>query len=55
MTKVLFAYPISLTLVYEGTFAESINIDSKSVFPCPEHLSTEEAAALPLAGLTAYR
>ncbi|CDH55740.1 alcohol dehydrogenase [Lichtheimia corymbifera JMRC:FSU:9682] len=38
-----------------GTFAESINIDSKSVFPCPEHLSTEEAAALPLAGLTAYR
>ncbi|KAI9278904.1 Zn-dependent oxidoreductase [Phascolomyces articulosus] len=38
-----------------GTFAESIVVDSKEVFPCPEHLSTSEAAALPLAGLTAYR
>ncbi|KAI8138235.1 hypothetical protein BJV82DRAFT_646614 [Fennellomyces sp. T-0311] len=37
------------------TFAESINIDSKEVFPCPEHLSAAEAAALPLVGLTAYR
>ncbi|KAI8148218.1 hypothetical protein BJV82DRAFT_663604 [Fennellomyces sp. T-0311] len=38
-----------------GTLAETINIDSKEVFPCPEHLSTAEAAALPLVGLTAYR
>ncbi|KAI8137824.1 hypothetical protein BJV82DRAFT_566010 [Fennellomyces sp. T-0311] len=38
-----------------GTLADTINIDSKQVFRCPEHLSTVEAAALPLAGLTAYR
>ncbi|KAI9493714.1 hypothetical protein BDB00DRAFT_883041 [Zychaea mexicana] len=38
-----------------GTFAETINIDSKEVFPCPEHLTDSEAAAIPLAGLTAYR
>ncbi|KAI8137823.1 hypothetical protein BJV82DRAFT_524458, partial [Fennellomyces sp. T-0311] len=38
-----------------GTLAEAINIDRKEVFPCPEHLSTAKAAALPLVGLTAYR
>ena len=40
---------------YAGTLAETINIDEKEVFPCPDHLTTAEAAALPLAGLTAYR
>lgn len=39
----------------EGTFAEYISIPTSSLQPRPEHLSTEEAAALPLAGLTAYR
>lgn len=38
-----------------GTFAESISIDEDRLHPKPLHLSWEEAAALPLAGLTAYR
>ncbi|MBS4210867.1 zinc-binding dehydrogenase [Neobacillus rhizophilus] len=38
-----------------GTFAEYINVPRENVFPKPEHLSWEEAAALPLGGLTAYR
>lgn len=38
-----------------GTFAEYILIDAEQVYPKPRHLSLEEAAALPLAGLTAYR
>ncbi|MBN2614891.1 MAG: zinc-binding dehydrogenase [Bacteroidales bacterium] len=38
-----------------GTFAEYILIGAQYVYPKPEHLSFEEAAALPLAGLTAYR
>ena len=38
-----------------GTLTNVINIDGKEVFPCPSHLSTSEAAALPLAGVTAYR
>jgi NADPH:quinone reductase-like Zn-dependent oxidoreductase len=39
----------------EGTFAEMIKIPAANVNPKPGHLSFEEAAALPLAGLTAYR
>jgi zinc-binding alcohol dehydrogenase/oxidoreductase len=38
-----------------GTFAERISLPSQNIFPVPEHLSDEEAAALPLAGVTAYR
>ncbi|KAI9248017.1 hypothetical protein BDA99DRAFT_525563 [Phascolomyces articulosus] len=38
-----------------GTLADTVNIDGKEIFPCPEHLSTPEAAAIPLAGLTAFR
>lgn len=38
-----------------GTFAEKIRIPKECVYPMPEHLSHLEAAALPLAGLTAYR
>lgn len=30
-------------------------IETRELVPCPEHLSLAEAAALPLAGLTAYR
>lgn len=39
----------------DGTFAEQICLPRKSIFPMPEHLSWEQAAALPLAGLTAWR
>lgn len=38
-----------------GTFAEQICIPRANIFPMPEHLSWEQAAALPLAGLTAWR
>ncbi len=39
----------------DGTFAQFIKVTSDHVFPKPSHLSHEEAAALPLAALTAYR
>lgn len=38
-----------------GTLAESIIVPEDRVYSKPSHLSWEEAAALPLAGLTAYR
>ncbi len=39
----------------DGTFAERICVPRSQLFPKPPHLSWEQAAALPLAGLTAYR
>src|ERR687894_3166996 len=39
----------------DGTFAQFIRVPAENVFPKPSHLSHEEAAALPLAALTAYR
>ncbi len=39
----------------DGTFAELIAVPEANVFAKPARLSWEEAAALPLAGLTAYR
>ena len=39
----------------DGTYAELIRIPAENVYPKPARLSFEEAAALPLAGLTAYR
>lgn len=39
----------------DGTFAEHICIPRKNIFPMPAHLNWEQAAALPLAGLTAWR
>lgn len=39
----------------DGTFADYISIDNQYVLPKPTHLSYQEAAALPLAGLTAFR
>ena len=39
----------------DGTFAQFIKVPSDHVFPKPSHLSHEEAAALPLGALTAYR
>jgi NADPH:quinone reductase-like Zn-dependent oxidoreductase len=38
-----------------GTFSDYIVISKKYVFEKPEHLNFVQAAALPLAGLTAYR
>jgi zinc-binding alcohol dehydrogenase/oxidoreductase len=39
----------------DGTFAEEIAVPKEQLFAKPEHLSWEQAAALPLTGLTAYR
>lgn len=38
-----------------GTFAEFITVGQEYVYEKPTHLSLKESAALPLAGLTAYR
>lgn len=38
-----------------GTFAESIYVKQHQIIEVPSHLSDEEAAALPVAGATAYR
>ncbi|WP_031527366.1 quinone oxidoreductase family protein [Dyadobacter crusticola] len=38
-----------------GTFAEYIAVDEKYIHAKPAHLTDEEAAALPLAGVTTYR
>ena len=39
----------------QGTFAEEIVVPEGNVVSAPGHLSDEQAAALPLAGLTGYR
>ncbi len=39
----------------DGTYAEQIVVPAENVLPRPSRLSWEESAALPLAGLTAYR
>jgi len=44
-----------LGLPDDGTFAEYVKVGSDKVIEKPTHLNFEEAAALPLAGLTAYR
>jgi zinc-binding alcohol dehydrogenase/oxidoreductase len=38
-----------------GTFAEYIVISKKYIQPKPDHLTLQESAAIPLAGVTAYR
>jgi len=44
-----------LGMPHDGTFAQYVKVPKANVFPKPAHLSMEEAAAIPLAGLTAYR
>ncbi|MFN0015895.1 MAG: alcohol dehydrogenase catalytic domain-containing protein, partial [Saprospiraceae bacterium] len=44
-----------LGLPENGTLAECIAIPGANLAPMPENLTWEQAAALPLAGLTAYR
>jgi len=39
----------------DGTYAELVTVPAENLFPRPTRLSWEEAAAFPLAGLTAYR
>lgn len=39
----------------DGTFAEAITVPVGNLHPVPGHLTDHQAAALPLAGLTAYR
>jgi zinc-binding alcohol dehydrogenase/oxidoreductase len=44
-----------LGLPDDGTYAQLVRVPARQVQPKPEPLSWEEAAAVPLAGLTAYR
>jgi NADPH:quinone reductase-like Zn-dependent oxidoreductase len=44
-----------LGLPDDGTYAERIKVPAAQLYPRPAHLSAEEAAAIPLAALTAYR
>lgn len=44
-----------LGLPDHGTFADYTYTNKKFIYDAPEHMSNEECAALPLAGLTAYR
>lgn len=44
-----------LGLPDDGTFAEYVAVPAEYVHEMPRHLTYEQAAALPLAGLTAYR
>jgi len=44
-----------LGLPKEGTFAEYVAVPKTQVYNKPPHLSMQEAAALPLGGVTAYR
>lgn len=39
----------------DGTYAQFVKVPAENIYAKPAHLSWEEAAALPLAGLTAYR
>ncbi|MEO6520742.1 MAG: zinc-binding dehydrogenase [Mucilaginibacter sp.] len=44
-----------LGLPDDGTFAEYVKVKAEYLYPKPTHLSWEQASAIPLAGLTAYR
>jgi NADPH:quinone reductase-like Zn-dependent oxidoreductase len=44
-----------LGLPDDGTFAEEVIVPATQLFAKPDHLNWEQAAALPLAGVTAFR
>jgi zinc-binding alcohol dehydrogenase/oxidoreductase len=44
-----------LGMPVDGTFAEYVVVPAQNVYPKPARLSDDEAAAIPLAGETAYR
>jgi len=46
---------VILGMPSDGTFAEFVVVPAANVYPKPAPLSYDEAAAIPLAGLTAYR
>lgn len=46
---------VILGLPNHGTFAEYVKVPARLIYPKPAHLTSEAAAALPLAGLTAFR
>lgn len=46
---------IGYRLFLPGIFSEYFVAQQEDIFKAPEHLTDAEAAALPLAGLTAYR
>ena len=49
------AHSSILGMPREGTFAQYVAVPAENVYPKPTQLSMEEAAAIPLAGLTGYR
>ncbi|HVR47394.1 MAG TPA: NAD(P)-dependent alcohol dehydrogenase [Candidatus Binatia bacterium] len=49
------AHSSILGMPREGTFAQYVAVPAENVYPKPQHLAPEEAAAIPLAGLSAYR
>eukprot|EP01063_Lacrimia_lanifica_P013104 TRINITY_DN19742_c0_g1_i1.p1 TRINITY_DN19742_c0_g1~~TRINITY_DN19742_c0_g1_i1.p1 ORF type:complete len:358 (+),score=122.89 TRINITY_DN19742_c0_g1_i1:49-1122(+) len=44
-----------LGMPVDGTLAEYIKVPTANIYPAPQHLTDAQAAALPLAGGTAYR
>ncbi len=44
-----------LGLPDDGTLAEYVKAPAQNIYPKPQHLTWEQAAAFPLAGLTTYR
>lgn len=44
-----------LGLPDDGTFAEYVKVSNESIHPKPAHLTFEQAAAVPLGGVTAWR
>ncbi|MGB1216245.1 MAG: zinc-binding dehydrogenase, partial [Saprospiraceae bacterium] len=44
-----------LGLPTNGTFTEKVLVNKDRIHPKPKHLTLEQAAALPLGGMTAYR
>ena len=44
-----------LGMPQDGTFADYCIIPEENIFPKPAHLTSEQASAIPLAGLTAWR
>ncbi len=44
-----------LGLPADGTFAEYVKVQAQHLHPKPKHLTWEQAAAIPLGGLTTYR
>jgi len=44
-----------LGLPEDGTFAEYVKVSASQLYPKPAHLNWEQAAAVPLAGVTSFR